>query len=133
MGGRGSSSGISEKNHQIYGTEYSSVYSTGNIKFLTINSGSPTAPMETMTKGRVYVTLGSDNIPKFISYYDKNNRRFKQIDITGKKHRIDRVPTLPHTHKGYEHDEHGTFKNSYKEEKMIERVLRAWDYHLRSK
>ena len=56
MGGRGSSSGISDKG-KVYGTEYSSVYESGNIKFLVINSGNPTAPMETMTNGRVYVTL----------------------------------------------------------------------------
>ena len=132
MGGRGSSSGMSDKG-KAYGTEFSTVYSTGNIKFLTINSGSPTAPMETMTSGRIYVTLGSDKMPKFISYYDKNNKRFKQIDIAGKKHIIKGKPTLPHTHKGYEHDEHGTFNITSKEEKMIERIRRAWDYHLRSK
>lgn len=35
MGGRGSSSGISDKGKK-YGTEYHSVYESGNIKFLVI-------------------------------------------------------------------------------------------------
>lgn len=97
MGGRGSSSGISDKG-KAYGTEYSSIYESGNIKFLVINSGNPTAPMETMTKGRVYVTLGSNGNPKFISYYDKHNKRFKQIDIEGPAHIIDgKKGTSTHT------------------------------------
>ena len=128
MGGRGSSSGISDKG-KVYGTEYSSVYESGNIKFLVINSGNPTAPMETMTNGRVYVTLGSNGKPKFISYYDKHNKRFKQIDIEGPMHIIDGKKELPHTHRGYEHDEKGTRVPTPKEKKLIERVKRAWDYH----
>ncbi|WP_173564195.1 hypothetical protein [uncultured Ruminococcus sp.] len=128
MGGRGSSSGVSDKGKK-YGTEYSSVYESGNIKFLVINSGNPTAPMETMTKGRVYVTLGSNGNPKFISYYDKHNKRFKQIDIDGPAHTINGKKELPHTHRGYEHDEKGTRVPSSKEKKLIERVKRIWAYH----
>ena len=56
MGGRGSSTGVSD--HGIpYGREYHSLLTVGNIKFVVKLSGSTTAPMETMTKGRVYVLL----------------------------------------------------------------------------
>ena len=70
MGGRGASSGMS-KSGKKYGSEYTTVYQSGNIKFVKPNAGSTTAPMETMTKNRVYVTLDYKNEPKFISYYDK--------------------------------------------------------------
>ena len=80
MGGRGSSSGISEKG-RVYGTEYKSLHTAGNVKFVVYKLGNPTAPMETMTKGRVYVTLDSEGKPKFISYYDNSNKRIKQIDL----------------------------------------------------
>lgn len=85
--------------------------------------------METMTKGRVYVTLGSNGNPKFISYYDKHNKRFKQIDIDGPAHMINGKKELPHTHRGYEHDEKGTRVPSPKEKKLIERVKKVWAYH----
>jgi hypothetical protein len=82
-----------------------------------------------MTKGRIYVTLGSNGNPKFISYYDKHNKRFKQIDIDGPAHTINGKKELPHTHRGYEHDEKGTRVPSSKEKKLIERVKRIWAYH----
>ena len=128
MGGRGSSSGISDKG-KVYGTEYHSVYQSGNIKFVKKNDGSATAPMETMTKGRVYVTIGDNGLPRYISYYDKNNKRFQQIDIEGKPHRIDGKLTLPHTHSGYFHDEKGTRNLTSKEEKMVERIKKIWYYY----
>ncbi len=58
MGGRGASSGMSESG-KPYGTEFRSVYQSGNIKFLISNSGSAKTPMETMTKGRVYATVNN--------------------------------------------------------------------------
>lgn len=88
MGGRGSSSGISDKG-KVYGTEYSTLYQSGNIKFVRYNdSASAKTPMETMTKGRVYVTINEQNNLKSITYYDKHNKRFKQIDVSGSAHII---------------------------------------------
>lgn len=81
MGGRGAASGISNKG-KPYGSEYTTVYQSGNIKFLKQNGDSIKAPMETMTKGRIYVTLGNDNEPKHITYYDKHDKRQKQIDLS---------------------------------------------------
>ena len=83
-----------------------------------------------MTRGRVYVTVNQENNIKAITYYDSSNKRTKQIDITGNKHVLRGVPTIPHTHLGYEHDEKGTRNPMIKEKKMIERVKGLWyDYN----
>ncbi|MCM1023842.1 MAG: hypothetical protein NC395_07260 [Prevotella sp.] len=131
MGGRGASSGISDSGKK-YGTEYSTLYQAGKIKFVKYNDGSATAPMETMTQGRIYVTVNDRDELRSITYYDKENMRYKQIDITGKKHLVNGVPILPHTHKGYWHDEKGTFELSEKEQKMVDKVKKAW-YNRNSK
>lgn len=81
--------------------------------------------METMTNGRVYVTIDHENRPKHISYYDKHDKRKKQIDLTH-AHYVNGNPTIPHVHKGYLHNEKGDYKLYSKEQKMIDRVLRTW-------
>ena len=73
MGGRGASScgrKLKDGTYLPYGSEYKSVYQSGNIKFLVPANGQVKAPLETMTKGRVYVAVGSDGEPRYISYYD---------------------------------------------------------------
>lgn len=134
MGGRGSSSGgrfLKDGTYLPYGSEYKAVYQSGNIKFVKPNSGATTAPMETMTRGRVYVTIDTDNNPKFISYYDQENKRIKQIDLD-RPHK----GVSPHTHHGYEHNENdskkGYAKLTTKEKKMVERIKRIW-YNRHSK
>lgn len=125
MGGRGSSSGISVK-EKPYGTEYTTLYQSGNIKFVKYNdSSSSKTPMETMTKGRVYVTVNSQNELKSVTYYDKSNKRFKQIDIDH-THNVNGNLEQPHTHKGYLHNEKGDHIPSPKEKKMIDRVQKTW-------
>ena len=62
----------------------------------------------------------------------KHNKKFKQVDIRGKPHMINGKPELPHTHKGYEHNEKGDAKPSTKEQKMVERVMKTW-YNRHSK
>lgn len=124
MGGRGSSSGISVK-VKAYGTEYKSFLTDGNVKFVTRLGENPSAPMETMTKNRVYVTLDESGKPKYISYYDKDNMRKKQIDLT-----VPHDSVLPHTHHGYNHNENDTNKGyahlDAKEKAMVERIQKAW-------
>lgn len=124
MGGRGSSSGISDKGKK-YGTEYHTVYQSGNIKFIKINKGNITPPFETMTKGRIYVTVSNQDKLKSIIYFDKHNKRYKQVDIDH-PHRIDGFFTQPHTHKGYSHGEKGDREVMPKESKMIDRVVKTW-------
>lgn len=125
MGGRGASSGIS-KNGKPYGSEYTTVYQSGNIKFVKPNKGNTTAPMETQSKNRIYVTLDYKNDPKFVSYYDKEGKRYKQIDLSGQPHKIDGVSTLPHTHMGYNHNEKGDRTLNEEEKKMVARIKKAW-------
>lgn len=127
MGGRGSSSGVSDKG-KPYGTEYETLYQSGNIKFVRYKNGAATTPAETMTNGRVYVTVNARDKIKSITYYDKHNKHFKQIDI-GHEHKVNGEKKDPHTHKGYIHDEKGTYDVSPKERKMIDRVKKAWYYH----
>ena len=62
MGGRGASSGMSVS-CKPYGSEFRTLLTAGNIKFVKAVDGAQKTPMETMTKGRVYVTLNkNDNI-----------------------------------------------------------------------
>lgn len=131
MGGRGASSGVSASG-KPYGSEYHAVYQSGNIKFVEVNEGANAAPMETMTQGRVYVTVDKNTKElKYISYYDKNNKRFKQVDLQH-GHKVNGVKEQPHTHKGYVHNEKGDYRLFPKEQKMVERVKRIW-YNRRSK
>lgn len=125
MGGRGASSGMSAKG-KSYGSEYKTVLKAGNVKFVKAVGSSATAPLETMTKGRVYVTVNTDDKPKFISYYDKVNKRVKTIDLT-KPHE----GVLPHTHHGYNHAENDSAKGyanlTTEEKNMVARVEKLWD------
>lgn len=128
MGGRGASSGgrhLKDGTYLKYGSEYRTVLKSGNIKFVKSNSGSTNAPLETMTRGRVYVTVYGNNELKFISYYGKDNKRRKTIDLT-KPHK----GILPHTHHGYEHAENdsakGFAKLTEKEKRMVARVKALW-------
>lgn len=137
MGGRGASSGARKtKNGTLlpYGSEYRSVLQNGNIKFVVAVSGNATAPMDTMTKGRIYVTLDYKNEPKFISMYDENGKRTQQIDLSGAPHRIDgELVYPPHVHMGYEHDEKGSRKITPDEGRLIEEVKSIWTQFTESK
>lgn len=127
MGGRGASSGISN-NGKAYGSEYRTIHQSGNIKFVVVKDGANTAPMETMTKGRIYVTVDKNtNELKYITYYNKHSKRYQQIDLQH-SHKVNGVKERPHVHKGYEHNEKGDYKPSTRQERMIERVRKIWYY-----
>lgn len=125
MGGRGASSGISDKG-KPYGEEYETLKSDGNIKYVRYkDSKSAKTPQETMTAGRVYVTINAKNIPTAVTYYDRAGKRVKTIDLT---HFHDGIK--PHTHHGYVHNEYdgrkGAAKLTSEERKMVERILKKW-------
>ncbi|HEP2841416.1 hypothetical protein ACR3IL_10855 [Streptococcus iniae] len=127
MGGRGASSGMSDKGDK-YGTEYSTIHKVGNIKFVTQNGkGSQRTPKETMTKNRVYALIDRNkNKPKSIIYFDGSNKRRKQVDLDHKHKEMQ-----PHTHHGYNHNEYDVGKKggtrlTTKEKKMVERVMKEW-------
>lgn len=135
MGSRGASSGVSyNKKGMIknkYGTEFHMLFQQGNIKFVVSNEGSNNAPMETMTSGRIYATVDKNTKEvKYITYYDKHNKRSKQIDLSH-EHLIGDEYVKPHTHLGYEHKEKGSRKPTGKESKMITRILMTWEYFKR--
>ena len=126
MGGRGASSGVSNKGKK-YGTEYTTLLQSGNIKFVRYNdAGSAKSPMETMTKGRVYVTVNHKNELKSITLYD-DGKGIKQVDLRGTAHMINGEKVLPHSHVGYEHDEKGTKKLTKKENALIAKVNKIWE------
>ena len=134
MGGRGSSSGArTTKDGRVlpYGSEYHTVLQSDNIKFVVRNDDNTTAPMDTMTKGRIYVTLDYKQEPKFITMYDDNGKRTQQIDLSGKAHWVngEKLDT-PHVHLGYEHYENGTRKPNSEDKALIERVNTIWQQHL---
>jgi hypothetical protein len=125
MGGRGAASGISESGYQ-YGCEYKTLLQVDNIKFVEYNHGSATAPMETMSaaENRVYAVVNKHGIVKSITYYDRDGRRVRQIDLAhehdGKK---------PHVHIGYLHSENQNGKGfdlSAADKEYVEKVRKVW-------
>lgn len=129
MGGRGASSGVSDYGNR-YGSQYKAVLQVGNIKFVKKNERTSETLMETMTKGRAYVTVGGEDLLQII-YFDQSMKRSKTIDLShthnGKN---------PHTHHGYNHNENDSAKGyanlTTAEKKMVERVKKIW-YNRHSK
>lgn len=104
-----------------YGSEYKTVLQDGNIKFVKYRlADNAKAPLETQTKGRVYVTVNSDNELSFISYYDRKGKRSKTIDLL---HAHD--GKSPHSHTDYEHDGKAADLTD-EEKKLLARVRKAW-------
>lgn len=127
MGGRGASSGISSNKNNKYGSQYHTVLTHGNIKFVVKNDRHSESLLETMTKGRVYVRVGGNDILQ-ITYFDKNNKKSKTIDLNHKHNNLQ-----PHVHHGYEHNEfdgvNGATRLTPKEQKMVDRIRKIWyDY-----
>ena len=129
MGGRGSSSGVSDYGNK-YGSQYKTVLKEGNIKFVQKNSRTSETLTETATKGRVYVTVGGNDLLQII-YFDRNLKRSKTIDLS---HTHD--GKSPHTHHGYNHNENDSVKGyanlTTKEKRMVEQVKKIW-YNRHSK
>lgn len=122
MGGRGAASGTSDKEKK-YGTEFSSLHEVSNIKFVRFNeSKSAKSPQETITMGRIYVTINKNDTPVSITYFDNSGKRNKTIDLT---HSHD--GKQPHVHHGYEHSEYGTTGLSVKERKMVDFITKIWN------
>ena len=128
MGGRGASSGTSKAGN-AYGSQYHTVLQSGNIKFVEKESRTSETLMETMTNGRVYVHVEGNDL-KSIVYFDKENKRNKQIDLDHPHKEIKGI----HTHHGYFHNENDSDKGASKltteERKMVERVKQLWDNHI---
>lgn len=131
MGGRGSSSGVSAAGNK-YGSQYNTILTSGNISFISKNSRNSETLMETMTKGRVYVSVGGDELQS-ITYFDKQNKRTKLINLNHPHKGMQ-----PHTHHGYLHNENdgpkGASQLTPEEKKMVARVQKIWyNYKRKSK
>lgn len=125
MGGRGASSGTSKQGN-AYGSQYHTLYQSGNIKFVKRNPDAEEELLETMTPGRVYALVKENNEIKSIHYYDEKNMRMKQVNLDH-WHQKER----PHVHRGYYHHEYDPgekrLKLTDREQKMVERVIKTWD------
>lgn len=123
MGGRGASSGISGKGKK-YGSQYKSLLTVGNVKFIKKTNRQSEPLMETMTKGRVYAIVGKDG-PTDITYFDSDGKRTKTIHLDHPHKEL-----KPHTHHGYFHSENdsdkGAARLTSKEKALVEMVNRAW-------
>lgn len=119
MGGRGASSGTSRAGNP-YGSQYHSVMTVGNVKFVSKNSRQSEPLMETMTRGRVYAHVEGNDL-KSIVYFDNEGKRSKQIDMDHAH-----LGVSPHAHDGYYHSEFR--KNLTTEERsMVDSVVSAWE------
>lgn len=122
MGGRGASSGKSDKG-KPYGSEFKSLLTVGNIKFVRpTDSKSTKAPLETMTNGRVYATVNEHGQINSINYYDSQGNHRKTIDLLHGHNGI----SGNHTHVGYYHSENGTRRPTTQEKKLVDFVIKAW-------
>lgn len=125
MGGRGSSSGMSDKGRP-YGSQYHSLYEYENVKFVS-NIGKNYEPlMETRTEGRVYVQVGGNDIIRIV-FMDGQNTRNKVIEQ-------DKRSKEWHVHHGYFHTENSEKEHeplSAQDRQYLEKIKRIW--HNRSK
>lgn len=124
MGGRGASSGISNKGHK-YGTDYKTILKDGNVMFIEKNREDAEELLETMTRGRIYVTLNSKGNPSNIYYFNNELKRNRRIDITQYHKKM-----KPHNHHFEEqivqNGKKGASKLTTKETKMVERIEKIW-------
>lgn len=127
MGGRGASSGVSDKGNK-YGTQYHTLLKVGNIKFVEKNNRNSETLMESMTTGRVYVTVGGKDLLS-VTYLDNRNKRAKTIDLSHAHKGMNE-----HVHHGYFHNENdgpkGATKLDKKEKAMLDRVRKIWYDHI---
>lgn len=120
MGGRGASSGISSKGKK-YGTEYTTLFESGNIKFVTNVAKNHEPLMETMTEGRVYVQVGGEDIVRIV-LFGENNGRNKVIEK-------DKRTGEWHVHQGYFHAENSERNHeslNAEDAKFLEKVSQIW-------
>lgn len=128
MGGRGASSGMSEKG-KPYGSEFRTLLKAGNVKFVKQNAAlNAKDPLETMTKGRIYATINDEGKINAISYYGTDGKRVKTINLLHSHEQF----KGEHTHIGYYHDEGGTRGLTADEKKLVAFVKKAW-YNRHSK
>lgn len=121
MGGRGASSGVSGKGN-VYGTQFRTIFESGNFKFVAKVSRRSEPLMETMTPGRVYVETGGHDLLRIV-FFDGDNKRNKVIERDKRTGRW-------HVHYGYYHTEGGGEKHgplSAEEKRYLDSVVLLWN------
>lgn len=121
MGGRGANSGVSIKGNK-YGSQYHTILQNAEIKFVQKNTRQSEDLMETMTPGRIYATVGGNEIIR-ITFFDDNNKRKRVIEK-------DKRTGEWHVHKGYLHSEysenHRDKLDPIIDKPILDRVLEQW-------
>ena len=141
MGGRGASSGTYTWRGKTwnYGQEYTGIFKgnrfnalsdadkrfllENNIKFIKSNGKSLSAPMETMTNGRIYVAVNRNNQIKHVVFFDAENKRIRQIDVEYENKVISSI----HAHNGYDVPHGGKHeKLTGAEGRLMKGILDFW-------
>lgn len=141
MGGRGASAGVYLWRNRLwyYGDEYTGVFKGDKFKnlsdedkqflidnkvlFVKNTNGSAMAPMETLTEGRIYVAINNNGNIKFVSFYDAEGAKNRQIDIDYEHGRIANI----HGHTGYDIPHNGVHEPLTADEgRLIKRIIDIW-------
>ncbi len=83
--------------------------------------------LETMTEGRIYVTVGVNDLLR-ITFFDENNKRNKIIER-------DKRTEEWHVHKGYYHSEYSDTVHENltpEDEKILDKVKSIWSNRSRA-
>ena len=121
MGGRGASSGMSDKGN-AYGSQYHTLYQSGNTEYVSKNSRLSEDLLETMTNGRVYATVNGNEVQR-ITFFDKDNKRNKVIEK-------DKRTGKWHVHHGYYHSEYSNNKHdelTQSDKQILDETIEKWD------
>ena len=127
MGSNGAASGINPYRGRggkptRYGSEFSTVHQSGNIKLIRIANPAeePRPPLDTRSSGRVYGVLDKKDRLAYIVTYDHEGKRARQIDLLHMHQGM-----IPHVHTGYHHNpgEH----LAGQDQELIRRVTFAWE------
>ncbi|MCL2526247.1 MAG: hypothetical protein FWE46_04255 [Coriobacteriia bacterium] len=122
MGGRGSSSGISNSG-MPYGSEYEPLLLHQNMLFVRERAERGRTPAETRSgiNNRIYVTIDTNmNEVKAVTYYDKAGIKNVQIDL-----RHFHKGMKPHAHDGYNHGE--PRRLTITEVRNLNKALKIWE------
>lgn len=126
MGSNGAASGIDPYigrggKPTTYGSEFTTVHQSGNIKFIHVTdlSEEPRPPLDTRSPDRVYGVLDKKGRVAYIVSYDQQGHRDRQIDLLHTHEGM-----MPHTHTGYYHNPGQALSDA--DSKLIQRVTEAW-------
>ena len=126
MGGRGASSGMSDRGNP-YGSQWHDILLpngeplvAGNMKFIEGNPKPREEPLETMTRGRIYAEIGKKGDVVRLHFYGDDGRRTKRIDTDSHD------GIMPHVQEGYMEAEL-TRALTAGERELLAEARRIWD------